>query len=216
MNDTNGVGIIAADTFVQGKILNGRRVEVHGYVEGTISSDLVVIAKGGRAYGNVRAVNSEIHGDLQGDIRIKELINISDGGRVGGKVQYGSIMLSSGGDLSADVRNVPPTLAGDGVISVLRGRSAVITREDIHAIDPDDAPEDLRFEVGEISAGMIALTSAPTQAVTEFTQAQINSRSVMFVHDGSAGDSTNFEIVVYDDEGGTSGKPQKISVLIRR
>lgn len=215
MNDTNGIGIIAADTFVQGKILNGRRIEVHGYVEGTISSDLVVVAKGGRAYGNIRAVNTQIFGDLQGDIRIKELINIADGGRVSGKVQYGSITLAPGGDLSADVRNVPPSMSGDGVISVHRGRSAVITREDLHAVDPDDAPEDLMFKVKRISNGMIALTSAPTQAVTEFTQAQVNARSVMFVHDGGRGDSTDFEVIVYDDEGANSGKPQKISVLVR-
>lgn len=215
MSESTGNCYIAEDTFVQGKILNGRSVEIHGYVDGTISSDHVIIAPSGRAYGNVRAVQAEVYGEMQGDIRVKELIKIPDGGSVAGKLQYGAISLAAGGDLSADVRNVPPSLAGDLTVSVQRGRSVVITREDIVAIDPDDAPEDLKYEVKRIVNGMIALTSAPTQSVKEFTQAQVNSRNVMFVHDGTDGDSAAFSVTVYDASGASSGDPQTVSVLVK-
>ncbi|MEM7776557.1 MAG: cadherin-like domain-containing protein [Pseudomonadota bacterium] len=215
MSDTNGVAFIAPDMVVQGKIINGRRVDVQGYVDGTISSDLVVVAPGGRAYGNVRAVKLEVAGEMQGDIRVKELIRIGDGGSVAGKVQYGSIALSSGGELLADVRNVPPSLAGDMTITVHRGRSTVVTRQDLQAVDPDDAPDDLTFEVSNTSGGMVALTSAPTKPVTTFTQAQINARSVMFVHDGSASETAHFHVLCRDASSATSGKPEKVTAIVK-
>lgn len=214
MSDQIGRGYISADTVIQGKILNGRRVEIHGYVEGTVSSDEVVIAPGGRAYGNVRAVNAEVYGELQGDIRTRGLIAIGDGGRVAGKVEYGSITLAPGGELSADVRNVPPTVTGDMTLEVKRGRSVVITREDLQAIDPDDAPSDLTFNVPDITGGIIALTSAPTQPVTRFTQAQLNARSVLFVHDGSDAKQAAFQVTCSDAEGATSGAPRTVTVNI--
>ncbi len=214
MTDTTGVGVISQDTVIQGKILNGRKVVVHGYVEGTISSDLVIVAAGGRAYGNVRAVNVEVHGEVQGDVRTRELISIGETGVVAGKVQYGSIALAPGGELSADVRNVPPTLAGDMTLEVRRGRSVVITREDLQAFDPDDTASALTFSVPDIQGGIIALTSAPTIPVSRFSQADINARAVMFVHDGSDQPIASFQVSVSDAEGASSGAPQKVTIHV--
>ena len=214
MSDTIGVCRIAPDLIVQGQILNARRVEIAGYVEGAIAADHVVIAQGGRAYGNIRAVTADVHGDAQGDLRIRELIRIGETGSVSGQVQYGAIAMLPGGHLSAELRNVPPTVAGDLSLKVARGRSVVITRADLKAIDPDDAPEDLTFTVSRPVAGFVALSSRPSEAVTTFTQADVNGRRVMFVHDGSDGARAGFAVQCRDDDGASAGTALPVTVEV--
>ena len=59
--------------------------------------------------------------------------------------------MEMGADLSAELRNVPPRLSGDLDITVRRGKSVVVTTEDITTIDPDDTPDNLttRFKSGQ-------------------------------------------------------------------
>lgn len=214
MSDTVGVCRIGPDLVVQGQIINARRVEIAGYVEGSVSADHVVIAQGGRAYGNIRAATVEVHGEAQGDLRVRELITIGEAGSVAGQVQYGAISMAPGGILSADLKNVPPKIAGDMTLNVQRGQSVVITRGDLQAVDPDDAPEDLMFEVSRAVAGFVALTGEPTVPVTSFRQADINARKVMFVHDGSDGARAGFAVRCVDDDGASSGSALPVTVEV--
>src|SRR5262245_55070373 len=107
---------------IKGEIRNARQIEVYGYVEGDVSGQSLLVHQGGQGYGTIKTEQAEVHGTLQGDVVVKNLINIRSSGSVTGNVQYGQLAMETGGNLSAEVRNVPPTIAGDLDLSVGKGR----------------------------------------------------------------------------------------------
>jgi len=211
----SGVLIVREDTIIKGEIRNCRQMEVYGYVEGDVAAEQLLIHPKGRCYGTVKTGSAEIHGDLQGTVVVKNLINIHDSGSVSGNVRYGTLALAAGGSLSAEVRNVPPGIAGDLDLTVVKGRTVPITREDLHAVDPDDAAKDLTFTVSNATNGFVALAGAPRRAATTFTQADLDGGHVLFAHDGTNTDVASFDVVVADASGATSGAAQTVTVSVR-
>lgn len=59
-----------------------------------------------------------------------------------------------------------------------------ITPEDLHAEDDDTVPEQLHYLTTQPSNGHLALKSAPTRPVMNFTQAHIDQGQLLFVHSG--------------------------------
>ena len=190
-------------------------MEVYGYVEGNVAADTLLIHPSGQCYGTVKTESAEIRGTLQGDVVVKHLISIRDTGSVSGNVQYGALAMEPGGNLTAEMRNVPPAVAGDLDVTVARGRSVTITLEDLHAIDPDDAAKDLVFTVSNARNGFVTLSSAPGRPTAKFTQADLEGSRVSFKHDGTANPAASFDVVVADHTGATSGAPQTVKVTVK-
>lgn len=206
--------VIQEDTTIVGKIRNCRQIEIHGYVEGDIVAEDVIVHQRGRLHGKVRTGSADVHGTLQGEVQVKDLITIRSSGSVNGNVQYGQLAMEMGGDLSAELRNAPPRLAGDLSITVRRGRSAPITTEDLNAIDPDDEAKNLTCTVSNATNGFVALADAKNTPVKTFTQADIEAGRVLFVHDGSDTSEASFDVVVSDAQGAVSGAPQTLKVKV--
>ena len=210
-----GVLVVREDTIIKGEIRNCREMEVYGYVEGDVAAGSLLIHPSGQCYGTVKTESAEVRGKLQGDVVVKHLISIRDTGSVSGNVQYGALAMEAGGSLSAEVRNVPPGVAGDLDLTVDKGRSVRIALEDLHAIDPDDEAKDLTFTVSNPRNGFVALTGAPGRPAVKFTQADLAGGRVSFTHDGTATQAASFDIVVADRKGATSGRPQTVKVTVR-
>jgi cytoskeletal protein CcmA (bactofilin family) len=217
VNGKQGAGIlvIREDTILKGEVRNCRQMEVYGYVEGDVAADAVLVHQSGRCYGTVNTNSAEVHGDLQGTVVVKNLINIHSSGSVSGNVRYGKLALAAGGNLSAELRNVPPDIAGDLDLTVDRGRTVAITREDLHAVDPDDAAKDLTFTVSNPRNGFVALAGSPKRATTSFTQADLEGGRVLFAHDGTSTKVASFDVVVADRTGATSGAARTVTVAVR-
>jgi cytoskeletal protein CcmA (bactofilin family) len=217
VNGKQGAGIlvIREDTILKGEVRNCRQMEVYGYVEGDVAADAVLVHQSGRCYGTVNTNSAEVHGDLQGTVVVKNLINIHSSGSVSGNVRYGKLALAAGGNLSAELRNVPPDIAGDLDLTVDRGRTVPITREDLHAVDPDDTAKDLTFTVSNARNGFVALAGAPKRATISFTQADLEGGKVLFAHDGTSGKVASFDVVVADRTGATSGSARTVTVAVR-
>jgi cytoskeletal protein CcmA (bactofilin family) len=215
VNGKQGVLVVREDTIIKGEIRNCRQMEVYGYVEGDVAADAVLIHKNGRCYGTVKTDSAEVHGDLQGTVVVKNLINIHDSGSVSGNVQYGRLALAAGGSLSAEVRNVPPAIAGDLDLTVGKGRTVPITLEDLHAVDPDDEAKDLTFTISNARNGFVALTGSPKRPATKFTQADLEGGRVLFAHDGTNTQVASFDVVAADKSGATSGAARNVKVSVR-
>jgi cytoskeletal protein CcmA (bactofilin family) len=209
--------IVTEDTVIRGvrELRNCRQLEVFGYLEGDVAAKSVLVHPNGRLFGKLKSDNAEIHGTLQGDVIVRNLMDIRSSGNVSGNIQYGKLALEMGGNLSAEVRNIPPSLAGDMQIEVSKGGSVPITLQDLNALDPDDSAKDLRFSISNVRNGYLALASAPRRSVTMFTQADLESGQVSFVHDGRGNGPAAFDIMVADRSGGTSGAPQTVRVAVR-
>lgn len=210
-----GLMVVQDDTVIKGKILNCRVMEVYGLIEGEIEADRLIVHSGGKIYGTIKVDSAEIDGTAQGRIYVKNLISIKSEGTVIGNVQYGQLAMETGADLSADVRNVPPTLSGDFNITVEKGKSAPVTTWDVTAFDPDDDAKDLTFTVSNPVGGFVALASMPSQAASKFTQADLEAGKVMFKHNGNDTNQASFSVVVNDAKGGSSGKAQTVTVDVK-
>src|SRR5262249_7197591 len=119
-----------------------------------------------------------------------------------------------GGNLSAEVRNVPPKLAGDLDLTVAKGRSVLITLEDLHAVDPDDEAKDLVFSVSNPRNGFVTLAGAPGRPAAQFTQADLEAGKVSFTHDGAPATTASFEVVAADHRGAAWGRPRRGKVTV--
>lgn len=215
MSDNRGVLVIGEDAILKGEIKNCREIEIYGYVEGKLDAGRVVVHPQGRLYGTIKAETADVHGEMQGDVRVRQLISIRNTGSVTGNVKYGRLAMEEGAELAATVRNVPPSVAGDLDISVGRGRSVRITTADITAIDPDDHAHTLTFSVSNASNGFIAYVNSPSSPISAFTQAELEQGSVLFAHDGSTSETAKFDIIVADKAGATSGAAQTVNVAVR-
>lgn len=215
MSEHRGLFVLGEGSVLKGEVKSGRRVEVWGYLEGGITASEVVVQEGGKVFGSIRSDSAEVRGTLQGDARIQQLISIKSTGVASGTIKYGRLSMDEGGELTAHLRNVPPTLAGDLDLSVTRGSTVRITLADLNAADPDDRPEDLTFSVTNAMNGFIALADDLTTSVDAFTQADLEAGHVHFSHDGSHGERAQFDVQVMDRAGATSGDPKTVNVAVR-
>jgi cytoskeletal protein CcmA (bactofilin family) len=214
VSERDGVMVISSDTAIKGAIRNCRRLEIFGYVEGEVTSGELIVHDGGNFYGKAKTGSADVSGTVQGDVVVDGLIRIHSTGIVSGNVHYGRLAMETGALLSAEVRNVPPRLMGDMQVSVLRGRSARITTEDINAVDPDDTAANLIFHVSNEAHGMIRVTGAPSGPVQTFSQADLAGGRVLFLHDGSSQEWASFDVMITDRSGAGSGAPQTVRVSV--
>jgi cytoskeletal protein CcmA (bactofilin family) len=206
--------VIQSDMAIKGRILGGRRIDLHGYLEGHVEAETVVVHAGGRLFGTMMAGVAEVRGNFQGEAVVKSLISIGSGGSVNGNLRYGRIAMEPGAELSADVRNIPPEITGDMHVVVRRGKQVALTTLDVAALDPDDVAQKLVFTVGEVKGGWLVLAKDLAQAVSEFTQSDLAAGNVIFRHDGSTGTTASFDVTVTDAKGATSGAPRSITVAV--
>jgi len=207
--------IVREDTLIKGTVSNCSQADVFGRIEGEIAAGKLVVHKGGSFSGQAKLDNAEIHGVLQGEAVIKNLIKIMSSGDVSGNVQYGRMALENGGSLAAEVRNVPPRVSGDLEISVEQGRAARVTLEDLTAIDPDDKPENLTFSISNARNGFVYLFGTTPEPIARFTQADIEAGRVLFMHKGADTSPAGFDVVVADKSGASSGAAQSVRVSVR-
>jgi cytoskeletal protein CcmA (bactofilin family) len=215
VDDKSRALIIREDAFLKGEIRNAGRIEVFGYIEGDVSGELLVVQPGGRCFGRVKVDSADVHGTLQGDVVVRQLITVRGTGEVIGNVKYGRLAMEMGGTLTAEMRNIPPSIAGDLDMSVDKGKAVRITLQDLSALDPDDSAEQLTFTVSHVRNGFVTLMTDPAQPVDVFTQADLERGSVLFHHDGTDDPLASFAVVVADRAGATSGAAQTVKVAVR-
>lgn len=209
-----GKVVIAADCVLKGDIRNAALVEIAGYIVGNVEAAEVRILAGGRLLGRLSAERATIAGALRGVATVRALLSIANTGSVQGTVRYGRLQLAAGGDLWAEMRNLPPTLSGDFSMMVRRGGATRLTTEDVAAFDPDNAAAELQFTVSNIRSGHIVRASAPRQAIAAFSQAEVEAGSISFQHDGTAAGTAGFDVVVADLAGATAGPPRTVAIAV--
>lgn len=215
MSSNQGILVVNADTVLRGEVRNCRQADIMGYVDGKVAVDRLVVHQGGRCFGTIRAGQCDVQGTLQGTVVVKDLIHIHGTGSVNGSVRYGKMSMEAGGVLSAQVSNIPPSIAGDLELSVAKGGSVPIHLEDLQAVDPDDDASQLVFTITNPRNGFVAATDMPQHPVSHFTQAELASGRILFRHDGANESAASFDVIVADHTGATSGAPQTVHVSVR-
>ncbi len=86
-------------------------------------------------------------------------------------------------NISVAAINNAPTITAN-TLSISEGGTVVLSNNEINSTDADNAPAQLTYSATSITGGQFELVAAPGSSITSFTQAQINSGAVQFVHDG--------------------------------
>lgn len=89
------------------------------------------------------------------------------------------------------------------------GATFVLDNANLFTTDEESGPANLTYRVQSVANGRFALASAPTAAITSFTQAQVTAREIVFVHDGSETPPT-YTLDVIDGGGETATIPATI------
>ncbi|KAI3372670.1 hypothetical protein L3Q82_023132 [Scortum barcoo] len=92
------------------------------------------------------------------------------------------------------VNDDPPVITANRVLRVWVSSVTEIRPEELRAQDLDTPPGELHFMATPPSNGHLALKSAPTKAVLNFTQAHIDQGQLLFVHKGAMSGGFNFQV----------------------
>ena len=206
--------VLASGATFEGQLRGGQTVEINGHAEGTIVTSHVVIGESGAFKGSIKAHSAEIRGQLRGEAAVRDLLIVRASGDVEGRIEYGQLALESGSNFVAEVRNIPPELAGDFEMNVERGGQVAITPTDLKATDADDAVTQLTFTASNVFNGHLARAEAPATSIATFTQAEINAATIIFVHSGADSRNAGFDVMVADSDGATAGPARPILVRV--
>ena len=205
--------VVSEDMIIKGQVRNCGQIDVFGLVEGEIYAEMVVIHPGGRFLGMAKVHAADIRGQFEGRALIKNLMHIRETGNVIGDVRYGRLAVEPGGNLSGDLKNVPPEIFGDLTVEVAQGKAVTVTTQDLNGFDPDDGADSLVFSVLKTESGIVRLAGASSPVKT-FSQQDLVSGRVQFVHDGSRSGRAGFDVVLTDAQGATSGAPITVDVVV--
>jgi VCBS repeat-containing protein len=102
--------------------------------------------------------------------------------------------------------NDAPVLSANTGSTVAEGGTDTIDSSELTVTDVDNTVAQVTYSIGAGPVfGRLELTTAPGLSATTFTQADIASNRLVYVHDGSETTSDSFTFTVNDGVGGTLG-----------
>ncbi len=100
---------LGPDTAVSGRLSFTVPTRIDGRLRGEVrATDLLVVGEDAVVEGVVRALKLVVLGEVRGDIRGAERVEIGPGGRLMGTVETHSLVVKPGGCLDGDCRISPP------------------------------------------------------------------------------------------------------------
>ena len=97
------ISIIDQETIVDGTFSWKGKLIIKGTVKGTLSGDVITIAKEGAVYANIKAASFTIGGIFEGDIGEADELIILSTGNCSGKIICKELIVEAGGILNAEV-----------------------------------------------------------------------------------------------------------------
>ena len=86
--------IVGADTVVEGTIITKSSVRIDGTLIGGVSAEgVVILSKNGRIKGNIMAENIVIAGVVEGNMQIREKVNVEPTGEIYGDITTKSLLI---------------------------------------------------------------------------------------------------------------------------
>ena len=96
--------MVGAGISVKGRIQSCDRLIVEGKVEATLQADEIDVVTGGLFNGEVEVNTAIISGTLTGNVVVRGRLEITETGRVTGRVRYNQLMIHEGGRISGDIQ----------------------------------------------------------------------------------------------------------------
>jgi cytoskeletal protein CcmA (bactofilin family) len=98
-----GLVLIGKGTRVIGEISDCTMVEIQGVLEGKLLANTVVIREGGGFKGSLQVDQAEIHGVMEGNAVVNDLLDIRSTGTVAADLAYGRLSVEAGGQMTGNI-----------------------------------------------------------------------------------------------------------------
>jgi len=98
---TDHITVIASSSRLRGELRFEGQLEVEGQVEGSIQSEedghsLIVVREGGKVQGDIQAPLVIVNGEVHGDIRCSQHLELAANAMVHGDIQYSRLEMAAG------------------------------------------------------------------------------------------------------------------------
>ncbi|MEO1258118.1 MAG: polymer-forming cytoskeletal protein [Bacteroidota bacterium] len=102
---SNALNSLVQGTFVEGKIKATNDIRIDGTIKGELFCDAkVIIGTSGVVEGTIKCQNAVIEGKFDGNLLVKDLLNIRETAKVTGDVSYGKLVVQSGAVISGSYK----------------------------------------------------------------------------------------------------------------
>jgi len=101
----DGFVVIGKGTHVVGEVSNCSKMEIEGYLEGTVIAGEVIVRAGGCLKGHVQSERAEVHGTIEGQVHVQDHLDIRSTGEASGELTYGKLSVAPGGKLAGKILN---------------------------------------------------------------------------------------------------------------
>lgn len=100
--------IIGAGVRIKGDIQGDSKMEFHGTVEGNVELDgILVIGDSGKIVGDVSAISVFVDGEIKGNVRAKDKVQLSSNSKLMGNIEADKISIHEGALFQGRVDEVP-------------------------------------------------------------------------------------------------------------
>jgi len=101
---------VGREICLSGEIASCDTLVVEGRVEATLHNAQVIdVAPSGLFKGEATVREAEISGRFEGTLTARDVLTVRPGGKVGGKIRYGRIVIESGGEVAGEMRSLAET-----------------------------------------------------------------------------------------------------------
>ena len=101
---------VGREICLSGEISSCDTLVVEGRVEATLHNAQVIdVAPSGLFKGEATVREAQISGRFEGTLTARDVLTVRPGGKVGGKIRYGRIVIESGGEVAGEMRSLAET-----------------------------------------------------------------------------------------------------------
>ena len=90
----------------KGEIADADEVAVEGDVNVKMDTNKLTIGTTGKLRGKINANAVEVMGAVKGTLKVSDTLTIHEHGRVSGKIEYSSLEIKLGGNISGDIKSI--------------------------------------------------------------------------------------------------------------
>ena len=127
--------LISSRTEISGDIQVGGAIHVDGMVSGNLSAEkgskaTVRVSEKGRVIGDISAPNVIINGEVKGDVRVFEHLELAQKARITGDVYYNTIEMVLGSQVNGQLKHISEDERSDGPVAMISESSSADTEDD--------------------------------------------------------------------------------------
>jgi cytoskeletal protein CcmA (bactofilin family) len=114
-NETNAINLVGAGTTIKGDINCNGDIRIDGSLQGNLNTKgKVVIGETGKVKGEIVCKNSDLSGELEGKIKVSELLSLKSTAKIFGDIIANKLAIEPGSKFTGNCNMTGETIPNVG------------------------------------------------------------------------------------------------------